>query len=106
MAATPACEVRWHTRRKARAASGQKPAEQPRPAATLTQIKIECGGSIRNAEIERRALADLGAGPDACAVALHNARGDGEADPHTLVLIGTVKPLECSEHLVGLLHIE
>src|ERR1700752_818808 len=62
--------------------------------------------SVRNAEIERRPLADLGTGPDASAMALHDARCNREADPRALVLVGVVKPLKRREQLVGLLYVE
>src|SRR5262245_10397236 len=57
-------------------------------------------------EIERRPLVPLGFGPDASAVAVHDALGDGQADARPLELLRVMKPLEDFEQLVGIAHVE
>ena len=57
-------------------------------------------------EVERRALADGTFGPDAAAVAMDDPLHRRQADPGALELGLVVQPLERSEQLVGVRHVE
>lgn len=56
--------------------------------------------------MERRALAGLGLGTDAAAVAGEHAAHAGQADAGARVVAGLVQPLEHAEQLAGVLHVE
>jgi len=51
-------------------------------------------------KIERRALVDLGLGPDAPAVALDNALRERQPNARALEVLFTVQPLEHPKELV------
>src|SRR5713101_1822709 len=57
-------------------------------------------------EIERGAFAGPRVGPDPPAVTVDDTPDDGKAYTDSLVLFGTVEPLEHAEELVGVAHVE
>src|SRR5687768_3851013 len=63
-------------------------------------------GAPRQGEMEAGALAGTALGPDAAAVAGHDALHDGEPDAGARELVGAVQPLEYAEELSDVAHVE